>query len=183
LITLSGVVGAAVGLTIGVGPLAADPTTSVEYHAAVEARENTLLMLNSVRDRLDQSEAELEQTLSDLPAREAAVDKAERGLDIRKSRVEDAERDVARREKAVGIVERTIERNTIPGDGMFKVGTDMKPGTYKTAGHVGCYYAVLNSTDTFDIAVNNNINGPGFATVAAGQYFETTRCADWVLQH
>lgn len=54
----------------------------------------------------------------------------------------------------------------------------MKPGQCKTTGESGCYYAILNSTDTSDIADNNNIDGPAFVTVRTGQYFQTSGCAD-----
>jgi hypothetical protein len=34
------------------------------------------------------------------------------------------------------------------------------PGTYRTAGSSGCYWARLGSLDTSDIIENNNSNGP-----------------------
>ena len=70
--------------------------------------------------------------------------------------------------KKVGIVETEIARNTISGEGIYQVGKDMKAGTYKTSGAEGCYYAILNSTNTSDIADNNNIDGPAFVTVNSG---------------
>jgi len=52
------------------------------------------------------------------------------------------------------------------GDQMYLVGTDIQPGIYKTAGPGSsgvlnsCYWAVLNSLNTLDIADNGNIPGP-----------------------
>jgi ABC-type Fe3+-hydroxamate transport system substrate-binding protein len=55
---------------------------------------------------------------------------------------------------------------TTLGDGTYVVGTDIQPGIYKTAGPGSsgvpsqCYWAVLNSLNTTDIADNGNIDGP-----------------------
>ena len=45
-------------------------------------------------------------------------------------------------------------------DGTFVVGTDIKPGTYKTPGGQQCYFARLSSLDTTDIIDNDNFTGP-----------------------
>ena len=52
-------------------------------------------------------------------------------------------------------------------DGVFLVGTDIAAGGYKTDGQgdgsfnlIGCYYAVLNSSNTSDIANNTIVKGP-----------------------
>ena len=46
------------------------------------------------------------------------------------------------------------------GDGMYIIGTDITPGTYRNTGSQGCYYARLsgfgNTTD--DILANNNVD-------------------------
>ncbi len=48
----------------------------------------------------------------------------------------------------------------LPHPGVYGVGSDIKAGTWHTPGDGGsgdqCYYAVLNSTNTSDIANNNN---------------------------
>lgn len=155
-----------------------DPTSSTEYR--------------ELSDQLADAQAELadaEAALGDLPATQQQLEDDQQALadgqaqlkQGQKKLAQEAKR-LAKREKAVGIAEDQVAANTVGGDGIYKVGTDMKPGTYKTSGKRGCYYAVLNSTDTFDIAVNGNVDGPAYATVAPGQYFEVTRCADWVLQ-
>jgi uncharacterized membrane-anchored protein YhcB (DUF1043 family) len=179
-----------VGLGIGAAVEHTDPKTTPEYKAVAAdlAKANTDLSttrsdLDSTRSDLDAANAKVVEVQGDIPQREAAVKKAEQAVTKREQAVSVAEQDVAKREKKVGLVEAEVARNTLAGDGMYKVGSEMKPGTYKTAGATGCYYAVLNSTNTYDIAENNNIDGPGFVTVRDGQYFETDRCADWVLQN
>ncbi|WP_244258106.1 hypothetical protein [Streptomyces sp. Tu 2975] len=70
------------------------------------------------------------------------------------------------------------------GDGEYLVGTDIKPGTYKTAGsdgEFGCYWARLkDASGEFDaIIANNNLKGPGRVNLNKGEYFQTQRCAEW----
>lgn len=118
----------------------------------------------------------------DIPSREATVEEKEAELSSREKTLVADEKSVAKREKAVGIIEREIQANTIDGEGIYAVGKDIKVGTYKTTGSPGCYYAVLNSTDTSDIADNNNVDGPAFVTVSDGQYLQLSGCAEWTLQ-
>lgn len=75
----------------------------------------------------------------------------------------------------------TADPNTFKGDGLYKIGDDVKPGEYKTAGHKDCFYAILNSSRTDDIADSELIDGPARVSLQAGKYFETKTCADWVL--
>jgi hypothetical protein len=75
-------------------------------------------------------------------------------------------------------------QNTLPGDGLFAVGVDIRPGRFQTAGPsggnpVGCYYAILNSPDTSEIATNNITKGPAIVDLSAGKYFETQSCQQW----
>ncbi|WP_445527227.1 hypothetical protein [Streptomyces cyslabdanicus] len=73
----------------------------------------------------------------------------------------------------------------IGGDaGMLRVGVDIAPGTYKSAGNKddGCYWErtkdALHSLES--IAANDNVTGTAVVTVAAGDaYFKTTGCKDW----
>ncbi|MFH8370838.1 hypothetical protein [Streptomyces sp. NPDC018031] len=69
--------------------------------------------------------------------------------------------------------------------GMFRVGTDIAPGTYKSAGNTedaGCYWErdkdALHGLES--IAANENVNGAGVVTIAPGDaYFKTNDCNDW----
>ncbi|MFI7449976.1 hypothetical protein ACIBQX_20970 [Nonomuraea sp. NPDC049714] len=74
-------------------------------------------------------------------------------------------------------------RTTIPGDGQYLVGEDIKPGTYKTAGTDGfnCYWARLKnaSGELSAIIANDNVSGQTRATLKKGEYFETKGCQDW----
>jgi hypothetical protein len=77
---------------------------------------------------------------------------------------------------------------TIPGDGTFLVGTDVRPGTYRGRPAAdsplgSCYYARLKGTsgDFEDIIANDNITGPSVVTIKpTDAAFKTTGCEDWV---
>lgn len=80
--------------------------------------------------------------------------------------------------------EETGPATTIPGDGQYLVGEDIKPGTYKTAGSAGshpCYWARLQdaSGELGSIIANDNIKGQTRVALKKGEYFETNRCQEW----
>lgn len=68
------------------------------------------------------------------------------------------------------------------GDGMYIVGTDIQPGTYRSSGTEGCYYARLRGfTGSFgDIVSNNNTDTSAIVTIASSdEGFIATRCGTW----
>jgi hypothetical protein len=105
------------------------------------------------------------QTAKDeLRARSAALDTRARALDVR--------------ERKVTGEERAWARDSIPGDGEFVVGKEIKPGIYHAAASGGCYWARLSSLDTSAIIDNNNVDGPVTIEIfASDRAFEDTRCA------
>jgi hypothetical protein len=75
---------------------------------------------------------------------------------------------------------------TIPGDGTFLVGTDIKPGTYRSpmpeSGN--CYWARMSDVgdDLGGIIANDNSAGPSVVTIrATDKAFTTTGCEPWTL--
>lgn len=72
--------------------------------------------------------------------------------------------------------------DTIPGDGVHLVGSDVKPGRYRSTGNDGCYWARLKGTggDFEDIIANANVDGSAVVSIArSDEAFETTNCNDW----
>jgi hypothetical protein len=71
---------------------------------------------------------------------------------------------------------------TIAEDGVFLVGTDIKPGTYKAAGGDTCYWARLkNTAGELDSIIANGI-GSGRQVVTIRKTdaaFETRGCGTW----
>jgi hypothetical protein len=72
------------------------------------------------------------------------------------------------------------------GDGTYKVGDDIAPGTYKTSGPragspiPNCYWARMkdDSGNLDAVIANDNTQGPTRITVKAGEYLKTSGC-DW----
>jgi hypothetical protein len=79
-----------------------------------------------------------------------------------------------------------VQANSINGDGVYVVGKDIKSGTWHTngSGNTGqndCYFATLNSTDTSNIADNNNFDGPETVDVSGAYALQISGPCTWVL--
>ncbi|MFJ8083729.1 hypothetical protein ACIQ6Y_24360 [Streptomyces sp. NPDC096205] len=76
-------------------------------------------------------------------------------------------------------------KTEMAGDGgMFKVGVDIAPGTYKSTGNTDdmCYWERAKDADhSIDsILANNNVSGTAVVTIGASDaYFKTSGCKDW----
>src|SRR5258708_4194526 len=82
-------------------------------------------------------------------------------------------------------VSQITQSKTTFGDGMYIIGTDITPGTYRNTSSQGCYYARLsgfgNTTD--DIIANNNVDTATIVTIAASDKgFQSNRCGTWTKQ-
>lgn len=67
-------------------------------------------------------------------------------------------------------------------DGVYVVGADLQPGTYRTVEPVSnCYWEITKSgTNGGDIIANDNVDGGRpTVTLKAGQDFKSSRCGDW----
>lgn len=166
-----------VGVAIGLAG-AEDNRDEVEAaeRRAADLRER-LEEERTANDELDEENAELASQLAELEAeaqdledRASALDEREQGLDERSAELD-------RRAEELEAAEAAAEASSF-GDGLYEVGTDIQPGQYRADGGGGCYWARLNSSDTFDIADNHF--GPGPQTVEiSGGYFETSGCGTW----
>ncbi len=68
------------------------------------------------------------------------------------------------------------------GDGTYRVGTDIAPGLYWTAGSNSCYFARLSGfTGSLDeIIANDNPSGQAIVLVDSGDTgFQSKRCGQW----
>jgi hypothetical protein len=69
-------------------------------------------------------------------------------------------------------------------EGMWRVGTDVKPGRYKTTGALDglCYWHTARDTSDLTIidqGLADRSNQAGYVTLKSGQYFKTSGCHDW----
>jgi hypothetical protein len=72
--------------------------------------------------------------------------------------------------------------NTSFGDGMYIVGTDIKPGTYKSKGQQGCYFARLRGFGGTidDIIANDNTDTAAIVTISpSDKGFQSDNCGTW----
>lgn len=121
-------------------------------------------------DALAERENELAKRASELNDREAALDERKTELDERAAEIRQQEE--------------TIAANTVT-DGVWVVGTDIKPGTYRARNVPSdCYWAITRSGSNGDDIINNGIPGGGNPTVtlSKGQDFTTQRCGEWRRQ-
>lgn len=70
------------------------------------------------------------------------------------------------------------------GDGDFQVGSDIKPGTYRTTGNEDgmCYWerAKDSSGEMDSLLANDNVTGTSYVTVkASDKLFKSSDCNDW----
>lgn len=180
------VVGVSVGIIAGSPELPADESPTVQARMAqLDDREDILDTRQAdvgVRQQeADAREADLEERATELDDRQDSLAQRKKDLDVRARELDD-------REKAVKATETELANNSIPGDGVYVVGKDVKAGVYKTTGPsggnpVGCYYAFKNGTGAdADILDNNIVKGQSSVTLKPGQVFETSSCSDWIRQ-
>ncbi|MDQ1105439.1 hypothetical protein [Nocardioides zeae] len=177
-----------VGTAAGSGSATVEPEDvrdSDEYAALAEKLDQTEEDLASTQEDLADAEEDLETIAGDVPARETAVEAAEAELVEREAALTAAEDAVTERESAVGLVEDRIAANTFDGDGIYVVGDDIQPGTYRSEGGDYCYWERLSglSGEFDDLIANDNVTGPAIVSISPGDAaFSTNRCGTWTLQ-
>jgi hypothetical protein len=69
----------------------------------------------------------------------------------------------------------------IEEDGTWLVGTDIKPGTYRSSSNADCYWARLKNTsgDLAAILANGNGGNQVVTVKKTDKAFESARCAPW----
>jgi hypothetical protein len=78
-----------------------------------------------------------------------------------------------------------VPKTTMETDGTYRVGTDIVPGTYRSAGaspegESDCYWARLNSLNPTHIINNNISTGPQVVTIQpSDRAFLTRSCQPW----
>lgn len=158
------------------------PTESDEYKRLEEK-------LGVTERSLESAKAEAAEIEGDLPAREqklandmAEYETAAQDLITQAGKLEKLGKELRRREKAVGIAEDEQAARTVPGEGVYRVGPDVEPGTYRSVDNGSCYWSVNADANGEDIITNGIGGGSQLTTLSEGQFFETSGCNDWVRQ-
>jgi hypothetical protein len=152
-----------------------DPKSSAEYKALASKLSDTQSQLAKAQQQV----GNLPQEQASLKAAQDQLDSDQAGLATAEQNVSGREKTVEKREKAVKKIEGTIAANTIPGDGTYKVGGDMNPGTYKSIDNEECYWQLSSDANGNDIIANNNVNGQAIISARTGEYFQSQDCSDW----
>jgi hypothetical protein len=79
-------------------------------------------------------------------------------------------------------LKRITKSKTSFGQGTYIVGLDIAPGTYRTRGGTGCYWARLSgfAGGISGILANDNVTGQAIVTIKAGDRgFVSTNCGTW----
>ncbi len=154
------VVGAVVGSVAQTDPLG-------DRTAAVAQREKDAA---AVEQALDSRGAQLDR-------RTDTLDQISSSLDQRSSQIRE-------REDALLPKEQEAAKNVIAGDGIYLVGKDINPGTYRNGGTSGCYWKRSSGTsgDFGEILANGNESGPAVVTIESSDVaFTSKRCGQWAL--
>lgn len=166
-----------VGLGAGGGGAAADPTASTQYKELSTQLDQSKAAVTEASDRADKADASAADTAAaattkstELDARSAQLDKRSADLDAREAAVTGAEKQAAASQIK---------------DGMWTVGVDIEPGTYRTAEAVTstCYWAILRTGSNGADIIENDVPTGGFpsVTLKAGQDFKNS-CGVWAKQ-
>ena len=164
-----------IGVGIGGAAGGTDPTQSEEYQALEQRMEeegdDAQRRITALSDQSREAQS---------AAREAQEANAQRAAEL-----DERERALKAREDAVTATEERIAATSI-GHGVWTVGVDVEPGTYRTAQALTgyCYWGIYRSgTNGSDIVDNDGPEG-GYPTVtlSVGQDFENSGCGTFVKQ-
>lgn len=178
-VIISGVlVATGIGMGVVFGLNSADPTKSPEYEGLVSAAaisdENT-----------DNLEADLEDVKGELATTKVALGLAQDEVDKVAQEKKDLKAWEKRLDRKTDELNQQIHRfnrTSLFTDGVFEVGRDMQPGTYRSGAQTDCYWSINGDANGDDIIANHYGDGPAIASVSTGQFFETSGCAAWVKQ-
>lgn len=180
---LAGLLGVGVGASIGV-PQAELTAAEARATAASAEAEQAEAELAAMESRLDSTreaaaEAQSEAAAAKVEAQEAvkadvAKIAADRAAFEAKLKTDKAALEA--RAKEVGIAEAEAAANTFDGDGVYIVGDDVQPGTYKSEGSESCYWS--RNSKSGDIIDNHLGAGPTVMVIKASDFSVTVqRCA------
>lgn len=120
----------------------------------------------------------------DASQKEGSLSSRSASLDTRQGELDRTAEDLAKREQALLPKEQAAAKARITRDGVYLVGKDIVPGTYRTAGGSSCYWQRSSGTsgDFNEILANGAEGGQAIVTIAASDVaFTTQRCGTWEL--
>lgn len=170
------------GIVIGLGvgfPLGhSDPTASAEYHGLQKRLDGVVASGATLRAGISQAQASNQAAQMSAAAVESAAAASQAALAQQAAAV-------ASQQAALTAAQQQVAANSI-GEGIWTVGTDIAPGTYRTSQPVSsdCYWKITKSGTNGSDIIKNDIPGGGMPTVtlSVGQDFTNSRCGTFVKQ-
>jgi outer membrane murein-binding lipoprotein Lpp len=186
-LVIAAVVGLAVGLAGGAatGFVVADDQEQVDRLSADVSGLRQDLVDAEGRRRADVEAArrDTEAGLADDIARQQAeLDHRAEALDGREADLDDREDGLDDREADLTVLEEQAADGSIPGDGLYLVGEEVEPGTYRASHGADCYWERLSgaSGDFGDLITNGLGAADATVTIQASDYaFSTQSCGSW----
>ncbi|WP_051198754.1 hypothetical protein [Bifidobacterium sp. AGR2158] len=183
--------------------LSATVSSPIAYHAGRTSEVTNIVLdqarakseeYTNVNRKLAEAEADLRNTEKRQLELEDANEEAEATIEKAKSyKIDDLKTESEKLQKEIDEQKKTLEtltgkvetakKNTI-GEGVWQVGKDIDPGTYRATQEVGsrCYWSITNPV-TDDI-IQNDIPGGGYpeVTVSEGQQLKIANCGTFTKQ-
>jgi uncharacterized membrane-anchored protein YhcB (DUF1043 family) len=190
-IVLTAIAAVALAVGVGIGAVAAstDPKTTTEYHALQAKLSDATSQIDTAQASAEaaqsQAQAADESAQAAKSSAEASAKSAAASAAQRKAQLDQREKTVAARERAVGAAEAQVAANSI-GEGIWTVGKDVSPGTYRTSTAVSgdCYWSITKTGSNGSDIIQNGIPTGGFpsVTLSVGQDFTNQGCGTFVKQ-
>lgn len=183
LVAVAVVLALLIGTGTGIAVATRDPKKSDEYRELASTLAVARASLASAKATIVQDQ----KTIGDLPVLRAQAKSqlakiASDGAKLRRQLVSERAA-LAARQRVVNAAYNRIEQNRV-SDGVYVVGTDMAPGTYRTTGASSdnCYWQISSDPNGTNIIANGNTTSSAFAQVSRGEYFKSDGCEEWVIQ-
>lgn len=141
----------------------------------------------SADDRIEAAERERDDARADAAQAKSQaateIADAEAAMVQREDAVVEREEAVKLREDAVSATEQHIEENSF-GAGTYRIGEEIRPGTYRSSESRGCYWERLSgfSGSLGDIIANDFTNSVAVVTIQASDVgFSSSDCGTWTI--
>jgi hypothetical protein len=195
LLAVGGAIVLALGAGVGIGEVAHPAVVSQVTYTASQAQAATLKgQVSTLKGQMTGLQSQVTDDNSAVStaqsqaasAQQTANSNAAAAYKDREAALGDQEKTVQQQEATLKQQLGQVQASSISGDGVYVVGQDIKSGTWHTngsgnAGANDCYFATLNSSDTENIADNNNFDGPETVNVSGAYALQLNGGCSWVL--
>lgn len=169
----AGVIGLLLGAAVGAADGGDEERLRQELASAQTLAETNAELARTTEAQLATAK---KQAADAQAAADGAKSAAEAEIKGRADELAAKEAQLVEREKAVGLAVAEVAANTFEGNGVYIVGDDIQPGTYKSDGGELCYWARHDKAN--DILDNHLGAGPTVVVVRATDFsLEVNGCA------